>query len=337
MRLWQVGLTVGLLTGLVGCSASDGTTAASDGARPSRATLDRALLDPGNLGASYSRQPSVLAAGYGVAGCAVHGWTHLPGQSRSRRTVTAAYEASPAGPFIDEALISEPAPSAETDFVKIDAYLRNCRQLTIRPGGYEITVTLTPISFDPHSTAVRIDGSHLTLQVDGYVVFHIVDPTTMMAFMYLQAGIASSQLAYADFAQALTKADRVLGGHPAGSASTATSGASGAGTCVVPALGGLPSTKVTREQSGYRGSPTLKDPCNGTLLGVKIAPMTYVSVTCRFYAPEVPTANPDGWWYLIENKPWNSNYYAVSNTFWNGDIPGHLPYTHNTDFSVPVC
>ena len=30
-------------------------------------------------------------------------------------------------------------------------------------------------------------------------------------------------------------------------------------------------------------------------------------------------------------------YYAVANTFWNGDVPGQRPYTHNTDFQIRIC
>ena len=46
--------------------------------------------------------------------------------------------------------------------------------------------------------------------------------------------------------------------------------------------------------------------------------------------------NPDGWWYRLGGS-FGGTYYAVANTFWNGDVPNQLPYTHNTDFSVAVC
>jgi len=64
--------------------------------------------------------------------------------------------------------------------------------------------------------------------------------------------------------------------------------------------------------------------------------MTQVRVLCRIYDPAIKSANPDGWWYKIDTGEWH-NYYAVANTFWNGDIPGQKPYTHNTDWAVPVC
>ncbi|MEW2255310.1 hypothetical protein [Streptomyces sp. NPDC047869] len=91
------------------------------------------------------------------------------------------------------------------------------------------------------------------------------------------------------------------------------------------------------EQSGSHGSPTFTDPYHASGAGPRIAAMATVDVSCRVYAPQIASANPDGWWYRIASSPWNNAYYAVANTFWNGDVPGHRPYTHNTDSSVPVC
>ncbi|MBK6872320.1 MAG: cutinase family protein [Kineosporiaceae bacterium] len=91
------------------------------------------------------------------------------------------------------------------------------------------------------------------------------------------------------------------------------------------------------EQSGSLGSPTFLNPTNAAGAGPRVAAMSTVQVSCRVYAPAIASANPDGWWYRIASFPWSNQYYAVANTFWNGDIPGRLPYTHNTDFGVPVC
>ena len=91
------------------------------------------------------------------------------------------------------------------------------------------------------------------------------------------------------------------------------------------------------EQEGTHGAPTFQDPFNASGQGPTVPAMSFVQVVCRVYAPQIISANPDGWWYKIASSPWNGAYYAVANTFWNGDIPGHPPYTHNTDFSVAVC
>ena len=71
-------------------------------------------------------------------------------------------------------------------------------------------------------------------------------------------------------------------------------------------------------------------------MGQKIPAGAWVQVMCKVYAPQIQSANPDGYWYLIASSPWNSAYYAVANTFMNGD-PWNGPYTHNTDFNVPDC
>jgi hypothetical protein len=47
--------------------------------------------------------------------------------------------------------------------------------------------------------------------------------------------------------------------------------------------------------------------------------------------------NPNGYWYRLHDAPWSEAYYVAANTFWNGDVPGQTPYTHNTDFAVPNC
>jgi len=107
-------------------------------------------------------------------------------------------------------------------------------------------------------------------------------------------------------------------------------------TTATPTPTPTPQTTWT-EQSGTHGSPTFQNPNNASGQGTTVSAMSYVQVSCRIYAPQISSANPDGWWYRIASSPWNGAYYAVANTFWNGDIPGHPPYTHNTDFAVPVC
>lgn len=94
--------------------------------------------------------------------------------------------------------------------------------------------------------------------------------------------------------------------------------------------------KTYSEQEGHYGANTFTDPYNASGMGSKISPGAWVQVVCKVYAPQIQSANPDGYWYLIASSPWNSAYYAVANTFMNGD-PWNGPYTHNTDFNVPNC
>jgi hypothetical protein len=91
------------------------------------------------------------------------------------------------------------------------------------------------------------------------------------------------------------------------------------------------------EQQGSLGANTFTNPYNASGMGVKVQPYQWVAVSCKVYAPQIVSANPDGYWYRIASPPWSNAYYAVANTFWNGDIPGQKPYVHNTDFAVPNC
>lgn len=98
-----------------------------------------------------------------------------------------------------------------------------------------------------------------------------------------------------------------------------------------------PLPRVWHEQQGSRGANTFRNPNNASGMGTKIQPYQWVDVSCKVYAPQIQSANPDGYWYRVASPPWNNEFYAVANTFWNGDIPGHTPYTHNTDWIVPNC
>jgi hypothetical protein len=103
----------------------------------------------------------------------------------------------------------------------------------------------------------------------------------------------------------------------------------------VPAPGGPGAT--WSEQQGSLGANTFTNPYNASGMGVKIQPYQWVAISCKVYAPQIVSANPDGYWYRIASPPWSNAYYAVANTFWNGDIPGQKPYVHNTDFAIPNC
>ncbi|RKQ90912.1 CHAP domain-containing protein [Solirubrobacter pauli] len=104
-----------------------------------------------------------------------------------------------------------------------------------------------------------------------------------------------------------------------------------------PAPGTPTPPRTFPEQQGSLGANTFQNPVNASGLGPKIAAYQWVDVSCKVHAPQIASANPDGYWYRIATAPWNNAYYAVANTFWNGDVPGQKPYTHFTDFAVPNC
>lgn len=90
------------------------------------------------------------------------------------------------------------------------------------------------------------------------------------------------------------------------------------------------------EREWYTGANTFSDPHTASGLGPKVAPGEYVLVSCKLHDPSIASANPGGYWYRIASLPWNNQYYAVANTFLNGD-PWGGPYTHATDLKVPDC
>jgi lysophospholipase L1-like esterase len=128
-------------------------------------------------------------------------------------------------------------------------------------------------------------------------------------------------------------------GAPAPSSPSTPPSDGGGGSPTTPAAPTPPSSgpRTYPEQQGSRGANTFTNPNNASGPGPRIEPMQWVDVACKVYAPQIQSANPDGYWYRIASAPWNGQYYAVANTFWNGDVPNQLPYTHNTDFAVPDC
>jgi hypothetical protein len=127
----------------------------------------------------------------------------------------------------------------------------------------------------------------------------------------------------------------------AGGGGTDTNDGGGGGTTPTPTPTPQPTPQPVPqrwpEQQGSRGANTFTNPFNASGVGVRIEPYQWVDVSCKVYAPQITSANPDGYWYRIASAPWNDQYYAVANTFWNGDIPGQTPYTHNTDWAVRDC
>ncbi len=68
---------------------------------------------------------------------------------------------------------------------------------------------------------------------------------------------------------------------------------------------GTPAPAGYVEQQGSLGANTFTNPYNASGMGVKIPPYAYVEVSCKVYAPQIVSANPDGYWYRIRSAPWN--------------------------------
>lgn len=96
------------------------------------------------------------------------------------------------------------------------------------------------------------------------------------------------------------------------------------------------STRTYTEQEFNRnGAPTFLY-LDASGAGIPVAYGQYVQVSCKEYSRILKSTWPDGYWYRLASMPWDNHYYAVANTFGNGDkLAG--PYSHNTDWKVPNC
>jgi hypothetical protein len=103
---------------------------------------------------------------------------------------------------------------------------------------------------------------------------------------------------------------------------------------VAPAIKAVTRT-YTEQEFNQNGAPTFLY-LDGSGAGVPVAYGQFVQVSCKVYSTIIKSTKPDGYWYRLASPPWYNHYYAVANTFGNGDKLGG-PYTHNTDFKVPNC
>jgi hypothetical protein len=104
-----------------------------------------------------------------------------------------------------------------------------------------------------------------------------------------------------------------------------------------PAPSGSIVRATRHEQAGAGGARTFANAFTLSSPGPDLTANEQVRVICKVYAPTPPSVVPNGYWYRLASKPWSGRYFAPANSFWNGDIPGKRPYTHNTDFKVPNC
>jgi len=96
-------------------------------------------------------------------------------------------------------------------------------------------------------------------------------------------------------------------------------------------------TRTYTEQEFNPGGASTFAHLDGSGAGTPVAYGQYVRVSCKVYSTIVTSTKPDGYWYRLASLPWDNHYYAVANTFGNGDKLNHPPYTHNTDWRVPNC
>lgn len=70
--------------------------------------------------------------------------------------------------------------------------------------------------------------------------------------------------------------------------------------------------------------------------GPPLGPRQSIQVSCRVRGYIVPDGDP--WWYRIESPPWNGDFYATSDAFYNnGQTSGPVDNGVIVDEQVPEC
>jgi hypothetical protein len=90
------------------------------------------------------------------------------------------------------------------------------------------------------------------------------------------------------------------------------------------------------ERAGTAGTLVYADPRRLAGEGPRVRAGDRVMVTCKLLWPS-PSVTPAGYWYRLASAPWHGPAYAPADSFRIGDTPGHAPYIHNVDASVPDC
>ncbi len=94
------------------------------------------------------------------------------------------------------------------------------------------------------------------------------------------------------------------------------------------------------ETTGPNGSGTFTNYTNaGGYVGQSLAGYQTVQVSCRVQGWQ-RSGSPagDNWWYRLVPSPWNNNYYAYADNFYNnGQTSGPINNGVLVDASVPLC
>jgi serine/threonine protein kinase len=127
---------------------------------------------------------------------------------------------------------------------------------------------------------------------------------------------------------------------PTAATATATAAAATAATATAtraptPAPTSPPPPKYYETTSGT-GSGTFTNYTNaGGTVGPRVNPYTTIQITCRLTGFMVADGNT--WWYRIAQSPWNDQYYASADNFYNNGQTSGPPNSVFVDTNVPLC
>lgn len=179
---------------------------------PTRDTLNRALLEPSDLGREFTAFAPLPDDSNDPTGCPA-----LENLSRSPSAYPAEsppeVELTTDTVYVNEQLVAgDPAAIAAGHATARDA-LATCTRLTF-PGNGEappLELILTPVPLgSPQSASVRLDGRHGGLPVNGYLVLEPLG-TVELVYLYVQIADPSLERAATYYRTAVDKVHRVVG------------------------------------------------------------------------------------------------------------------------------
>jgi transcriptional regulator with XRE-family HTH domain len=103
-----------------------------------------------------------------------------------------------------------------------------------------------------------------------------------------------------------------------------------------PGRAAAPAARTWTETTGTAARTWSDYRVAGGRSGEALGPRESVQVSCRVRGYVVPDGDP--WWYRIESPPWNGDYYATSDAFYNeGSTSGPVDTGVVVDEHVPEC
>jgi hypothetical protein len=110
----------------------------------------------------------------------------------------------------------------------------------------------------------------------------------------------------------------------------------GAATPSAPTSIASTTDQTLAETTGNSGAPTYTDYFGRNGEGTPIARNSTVRITCKLVGK--PALDGNVWWYRIAQNPWNNEYYASADNFYNnGQAIGPAYGTPFVDVYVPTC
>jgi hypothetical protein len=221
----SVGSSVGSFVGEAGTSAQVRSTSRTSTSRtitprtpsgtlPDADQLKAALLNAQDLGPSFSSstgsETGTNTHATAMTGCPALNDLMNGSSSSGQVQQDVDFNGGQAGPFIGEALMTEPAAQLSSDYARDQAALKSCKTLTMTSNGTALTFALSPIDFgSAGGSAMRMEATMQGVPIDGYLAIDHVG-SAELAYFFFQVQNSSPQTAGQYFRQAVDKARGVL-------------------------------------------------------------------------------------------------------------------------------